>query len=1027
MKQKAVMCLLALLMITNAPLESALAASGTGAVAPKNVSVSEMVEEHHNGSDKKEFSNGRIYTTEKNLSGSYNAKEISQNGNVTFLQYNTAAGAKRAYLQMKKDGLEVYPDTIVGKMDSSTSYSGDTLKMYNTAVKGAGGKISVTTDEEINGLPVAARNIVDSKADICQVGVAVIDTGLDTSNPVFSGRVLSGYSVSGGSTNDRYGHGTHVASIIANNTPNNVKLIPIKVTDDTGSFTMSGLASALAYVSEHSSEINVVNLSLSINTLDATQMDSISSYLDTYIDDLYNKGILIVTSAGNVNEAYSNFTADESYPANNDKTIAVSALTKSNGNWQLYGKSVTGNAVDFCAPGHNIRGVQASSMGMIEINESNGYKGEYLSLGDGTCIMNGTSQSAAFVTSALCDILSYDNSLPADKQREILERYATKSDIQGSSAGKDSQYGVGHPDMSAYTYSTGITNSDGSVRGLVDGWDVKVNNASGVVEYVRYTGSSDTATIPASVTINGRTYIVKVLGSNDVFGGNQNVKSVKVANGVTMSNVTGLSFTGCSSLMSVDRMPEGASDYSNAFERCPSISTIPDIPNGVTKMDGTFYGCKAIRGNVNIISPDVSSAKDIFGGGCADGFTITCPTGSTTEKTLLAELKRMKAAGTDKKIKINGQADQTVEAIKDYDVSYNETAKTVTLTKYKGNSTTITIPSTIVKNGVTYTVIIGKSTATSGPFANNKTLRNITLPSSIKVEDNDGRYMFYRCSALEKISCIPACVTDISYICYEDSSLKELPDVPEKVTKMDYAFYGCTAARGSQTIKAEGVTSATDAYKDDTITIYCVPDSVTYKTLMGLVKQWVGVTLKTNGASDSTKDNTTVAQKKYKVTFHFRNKKLNKSGTVKTSKVIAKDKVVQPKTPTVKGYALAGWYTKSGKKWNFSKQITSNVTLYAKWVSTKVATPKITYLKSNAKDSFDIKYTKCAGATGYQTKSSHFKNFQSSQEDGTNKLSKRMYLYKAGKTYVKVRAYKRINGKTYFGKWSKVKVVYAKY
>lgn len=1210
MKQKAVMCLLALTMIASTPLESVMAATTMGQMEPKTVSITEMVE-NHKGSAVKDFSNGRIYTTEKNLSDTYNAKEITESGNVTFLQYNSSWDAEHAYKKMKAAGMNVYPDTVVGKIDSNVTYGGDTLGMYDASVKGANGKISITTDNEINGLPTAARNIVESNAEICQVGVAVVDTGIDTSNSVFSGRVLSGYSVTGGSTNDRYGHGTHVASIIANNTPSNVKLIPIKVTDDNGAFTMSGLATALAYISEHSSEINVVNLSLSLNTNDSAQMDAVASYVNTYIDDLYNKGILIVTSAGNVGSD-SSFTADQSYPANNDKTIAVSALTKSNGTWQFYNKSASGSAVDFCAPGHNIRGVQASSMGMEEINEASGYKGEYLSLGDGTCIMNGTSQAAAFVTSALCDILSYDTSIPASTQRELLEKYAVKSDISGSSSAKDSKFGLGHPDMSAFAYSTGISNGDGTVRGLVDGWDVKVNNSKGIVEYVKYTGNSDTVSIPSTVTINGRTYQVKVYGSDNVFGGNSTIKNVKVANAVTMSNTTGLTFSGCTSLRSVDNLPK-ASDYSKVFSDCITMTTVPDIPAGVTKMDQGLYNCQNIRGNINFISPDISSANDIFGGSCADDFTITCPANSTTEKTLLAELAKMAKAGKKKNITVNGKTaesddttntgftmlyddasktvlfkkytgssttvnvpstvkkagvtytvilarstatngpfvnnkniksvtlpagikvedndasymfygctglesamgipsvatnasyicygdtslktfpeipakvtkmdaafsnctnaagtlaikspdvttaskafsglktlsvtcpansttektilaelnamgeaainmkvngksgTQTADALKDYEVSYNENAKTILLKKYNGKNTEITIPATIVKDNVTYTVIIGKSTATSGPFANNKTLKSVILPASIKVEDNDGKYMFYKCSNLEKISCIPTCVTDISYICYEDSSLKTLPEVPENVTKMDYAFYGCTSASGSQTIKADYVTAAKDAYKGDKLTIYCTPGSVTYKTLFGLAKEWTGITI---GSS--------IPQKKYTVTFNYRNKKVNKSGTVKKMTVTEKDKALQPKTPKVRGYALVGWYTKDGKKWNFSKQVSANTTLYAKWRSTKIKTPQITYLKSKKKDQFVVKYKKVADVDGYQVRMSHFKNFQGWQGDKTKKTTDTISLFRPGKTYVKVRAYKKINGKYYFSKWSKVKIVNVK-
>ncbi|MCQ2382171.1 MAG: S8 family serine peptidase, partial [Clostridia bacterium] len=68
-----------------------------------------------------------------------------------------------------------------------------------------------------------------------EVVVAVVDTGIDIDHPVFTNRVLTQYAMDfskGLPTSevnewDKYenGHGTHVAGIIANLTPDNIKLL----------------------------------------------------------------------------------------------------------------------------------------------------------------------------------------------------------------------------------------------------------------------------------------------------------------------------------------------------------------------------------------------------------------------------------------------------------------------------------------------------------------------------------------------------------------------------------------------------------------------------------------------------------------------------------------------------------------------------------------------------------------------------------------------------------------------------------
>lgn len=185
--------------------------------------------------------------------------------------------------------------------------------------------------------PEAWEHLVDDGAPGGEgVVVAVLDTGVAYENrgrfmrsPDFEAdQFVKGYDFVAKSTHpdDRNGHGTFVASTIAEATNNGValtglaygvKIMPVRVLDSKGEGDATTIAQGVRFAVNHGAQ--VINLSLEFSgSVTAPEVPELTSAL-TYA---HNHGVVVVAAAGNES------STDIPYPARDPFAIAVGATTE---------------------------------------------------------------------------------------------------------------------------------------------------------------------------------------------------------------------------------------------------------------------------------------------------------------------------------------------------------------------------------------------------------------------------------------------------------------------------------------------------------------------------------------------------------------------------------------------------------------------------------------------------------------------------------------------------------------------------
>src|SRR5258706_7195582 len=169
------------------------------------------------------------------------------------------------------------------------------------------------------------------------VVVAVIDSGIDASHALLKDRVVATKDFTGGNGNDKFGHGTHVAGIIAGQAIRSADghdyrgiatgayLVNLRVLGDDGSGEVADVVDAIDWAVDHQQQykIQIINLSLGAPVLQSYRDDPLCEAVARAV----KAGITVIAAAGNFGQVSGKMALGlVTSPANSPYVLTVGAI-----------------------------------------------------------------------------------------------------------------------------------------------------------------------------------------------------------------------------------------------------------------------------------------------------------------------------------------------------------------------------------------------------------------------------------------------------------------------------------------------------------------------------------------------------------------------------------------------------------------------------------------------------------------------------------------------------------------------------
>jgi subtilisin family serine protease len=273
------------------------------------------------------------------------------------------------------------------------------------------------------------------------VDVALLDSGVAPVKGLDGpGKVVNAIDLSAEAAHpevaylDGYGHGTHMAGIIAGRDPEviagkenedkrnfvgmapDARIVNVKAADTSGATDVSQVLAGIDWVVQHRTSdglnIRVLNLSFGTDGVQDYQVDPLAYAAEV----AWRKGIFVVVSAGN--RGYGSSKLNN--PATDPYVLAVGASNPNNTdkvdddtvpNWSSRGDATRG--VDLVAPGKSIISLRVPGSAIDATAPQGRVGGRYFR-------GSGTSQAAAVVSGAAALLLQQRPALTPDQLKELL-------------------------------------------------------------------------------------------------------------------------------------------------------------------------------------------------------------------------------------------------------------------------------------------------------------------------------------------------------------------------------------------------------------------------------------------------------------------------------------------------------------------------------------------------------------------------------------------------------------------------------
>ena len=392
------------------------------------------------------------------------------------------------------------------------------------------------------------------------IGVAIIDTGIssnsDLNNASGKTRVVYNQSFVVGDTTtaDKFGHGTHVAGLVggtgaSSGTANhyaaiyagmapNVNLINLRVLDQNGCGTDSGVIAAIqqAIALKSKYNIRVINMSLGRPIFESYTLDPV----DQAVEAAWKAGIVVVVAAGNSGRfAPTDGFGTIGVPANDPAAITVGAtdtlytatrVDDTIASYSSKGPTSIDHIVkpDLVAPGNRQVSLRVAGSTLdtlypqFEIWPTSGTSKYY--------VLSGTSMAAPVVSGAVALMLQQSSSLTPDQVKARLMKTAWKGFGQYTSS-RDRYGNNYYNEYDIFTYGAGYLDIDSALG--------NTNLASGVAlspTAVLHSNGTVTVTNTADTNFSGSSVVwgaTSVVWGDSVVWGSSAIEGTSVVWGST--------------------------------------------------------------------------------------------------------------------------------------------------------------------------------------------------------------------------------------------------------------------------------------------------------------------------------------------------------------------------------------------------------------------------------------------------------------------------------------------------------------